>query len=201
MPQWSSSNNNANGAPTWNMRNGISGSNPVSNTQVANGYILYGNSTVGTWAPKMAVGVFGVDDRQASATPAATHAGWVLVKRGTGPVATITPVLAGANYVNGNIVTVSNGVTNAVGTIITNNTGNVSSVAFSSQSNGGSGFVNTTHSVVAISNSSGGTTSNGQGATFSITLGGRAGRVNMETLIAMGSIANGGLTGPYFAAI
>lgn len=195
MPQWSSTPNNANSAPYWNMRNAISGSIPTGNTTVAYGNTLYGNSTVGTWLPTAAVGVFGVSDLQARASESVTHAGWVKVIRGTGPVAEMRVNLAGANWANGNIVTVSNGITNAVGTVVTNNTGNVSSITITS---GGSGFVNASAAVVAFSNSTGGTTGNGQGASVTLTFGGRAGRVQTETLVAMGSLANGGISSPYF---
>jgi hypothetical protein len=201
MAQWLTANNNANSAPEWNFRNTVSGSNPTGNTDIAYGNTLYGNSTVGAWTPLQAVGVFGVNSLQAANSQAVTHAGWNLIKRGTGPVATITVANAGANYNNTNIVRVSNGTTNAVGTIITNATGNVVSVAINTFTNGGSGFVNTTAAVITVANATGGSTGNGQGATFTLTLGGRAGRVQAETLIAMGSLANGGATGPYLANI
>lgn len=117
---------------------------------------------------------------------------------------TLLLTTAGGGYTTGDVVTFSNGVINATGTITANATGNVTSVTLT---RAGRGFSNTLNTVQTFANSTGGTTagtganvtitiSTGSGATLTgATFGGRAGRVNYETLIAMT-----GITGPAVAS-
>ena len=101
-------------------------------------------------------------------------------------------------YSNTDVITVSNAVTNATATVTTNATGGTLTFTISNVGL----FSNTqsnTNLVVTIANSTGGA-SDGSGATFTaniapstsgtitLTLGGRAGRVQYETLVAMGSL-------------
>jgi len=231
---------------------------------------MFSNATPGAFLPGMAVGVFGVSateqaNNKTNAKEHGAHAGWNIRRAGTGPVVSFTVTAAGSRFANGETIRVSNGTTNAVGTVVTNATSNMVAVSVTS---GGAGFTNTaiavigfnrerhvdeikytgtatgysntdlitvsngtinatatvatnatggtltftitnpglfsntaanTTAVVTIANSTGGA-SGGSGATFSanlvpstggtvtITLGGRAGRVHLETLVAMGSL-------------
>ena len=87
----------------------------------------------------------------------------------------------------------SNGVVNATATITTNSTGGVTALTLT---NGGSGFANTGHIVIQVanttapSNSTNANTSAGTSLTLTLTLGGRAGRVNRETLVALTAYPN-----------
>lgn len=121
----------------------------------------------------------------------ATHPGWVRVKRGTGGVTSITVTAGGTGYSNTNVVQVSNGTVNAVANVVTNGSGVIQSVALSAN---GAGFINTAAISVAVLVAPGGAASAGSGATFTVTLGGRSGRINTETLIAMGSMTSNGST-------
>ena len=231
---------------------------------------MFNNATPGAFKSGVAVGVFGVSapeqaNNRLNDGERGAHAGWNLRRAGTGPVVSFTVTGAGTGFANGETITVSNGTSNATGTIVANATGNMVAVAVTS---GGAGFTNTgmavvgfnrerdvvevkysgtatgynntdvitvsngivnatatvaTNStggtltftitnrglfsnaaangtaVVTIANSTGGA-SGGSGATFSanlaastggsvtIALGGRAGRVHYETLVAMGSL-------------
>jgi hypothetical protein len=131
------------------------------------------------------VTVAGVDVAEAKAQAGKlTHPGWVVVRQGTGPVTSITSS-GGSGYTNGNIVTVSNGTVNATATVSTNSTGGSLTLTLT---NSGRGFINTSAIAVAVANSTGGSTGVGTGATFTVALGGRAGRRHVETLVAMGSM-------------
>jgi len=231
---------------------------------------MFNNATPGAFMGGVAVGVFGVSATEMSNNvtnnkESGAHAGWSLRRAGTGPVVSFAVTGAGSGFANGETINVSNGTSNAVGTITSNATGNMVSVAVTS---GGAGFTNTAMAaigfnreqhvdeivytgtatgysntdlitasngavnatatvstnatggtltftitnpglfsntaanntvVVTIANSTGGA-SGGSGATFSanlatstggtvtIALGGRAGRVHHETLVAMGSL-------------
>lgn len=232
---------------------------------------MFSNVTPGAFLTGQAVGVFGVSATEQSNNKTnkaehGAHAGWNLRRAGTGPVVSFTVTGAGSRFANGETVIVSNGTTSATGTITSNATSNMVSVALTS---GGAGFTNTgmavvgfarqkhvagindanassvgysntdvitvsngavnasftvstnatggtltftvvnpglfgntaanATAVVAIANSTGGA-SGGTGAVLSanlisstggsitIALGGRAGRVHHETLVAMGSI-------------
>lgn len=137
-------------------------------------------------------GVFGVDDAESQAArgdgKGSVSPGWVLQSYGTGPVTGLVISAGGSSYVNSEVVTFSNGTTNATATITTNSTGGVTALAITA---GGSGFANSGHIVIqvanttAASNSTNGNTSGGSSLAVTITLGGAAGRVYRETLVAM----------------
>lgn len=158
----------------------------ASNGAIANA--LFGVATTG---------VFGVDAAESQYARATDNKpvaqGWVLQQYGTGPVLTVAKNAGGSGYVNNEVVTLSNGVVNATATITTNSTGGVTALTLT---NGGSGFANTGHIVIqvanstAASNSTNGNTSGGSSLTLTITLGGRAGRVNRETLVALTAYPN-----------
>lgn len=249
----------ASGAPKFRVDGAAS--NVAANT-------MYENVTSGAFKSGMVIGVYGVDTTEMAVQNAAgggrkaQHAGWVAVRRGTGPLTGlsinaggtgygnlavgfisngtvnamfhvgqtnstggaqtvildtggfgylnagavglvqpangiygVTIVTAGSGYTNTDVVTFSNGAVNAVATITTNGTGNIASVTFST---GGAGFSNTLNTVrtfTAANGSAANTSANltptiatGSGLTVVATVGGRAGRVSYETLVAMGSI-------------
>lgn len=101
--------------------------------------------------------------------------------------------VGGTAYNNTDIITFSNGSVNSTANPVTNSSGGITSVTLLTR---GLGFSNNTNTVKAVANSTGGATS-GSGATFVVTvgaaniaavLGGRAGRVTYETIVAMGSM-------------
>jgi hypothetical protein len=150
----------------------------------ARGNVVFANTTNGAFVNNTVKGLYGISVTEAGVAPGkVTHAGWNLVTQGTGPVAGLTIVAGGTGYKNTDVITVSGGVTNASATMGTNSTGGITSVVLVS---GGTGFINTSATTLAIANSTGGSTS-GSTANVTFTLGGRANRVQYETLVAMGS--------------
>lgn len=131
----------------------------------ANGNTLFGTTVVGLG-----------DNEYAHQT----HAGWNRVTYGTGPVTTLTITSSGTGYANTDTIKVSGGTVNATGTIATNGSGVITAVTVT---NGGSGFTNVASANVTI------TTSAGTGATLTPVLGGRAGRVQTEVLVALSSMS------------
>lgn len=144
---------------------------------------LYVNVTPNALRSKQLIGTFGantIDMANTSVTNKGAHAGWNLIKRGTGGIASVAVNAPGGGYANGDLVTFGNGAVNATALITANATGNVTAVTLVTT---GGGWVNA--SVVNTSI----TTSGGTGATFTVTVGGRAGRIMSETLVAAKSIA------------
>jgi hypothetical protein len=132
--------------------------------------------------------VVGLDDGEVAASPRANHTGWTRVQRGTGPVTSFTIGAAGTGYTNGHVAVVSGGTVNAVATVATNGSGGITSLTITES---GSGFANVSSTTTAIRVSVGGAASGGTGATVTPVLGGRAGRVQVETLVALsGMTAN-----------
>lgn len=168
MPLWGRNDADANTAPKHTV---VAGSDTTC-------VEAFGNVTVGAIKDDQAIGVFGVDTTEAGLAKMVSHAGWVVVRQGTGPVASLTVVSGGTGYANADTITVSGGVTNATGTLVTNSTGGIVSASLTS---GGSGFLGNTGSLAI-------TTSGGSGANVTFTLGGRAGRTHSETLVAIGTI-------------
>jgi hypothetical protein len=108
-------------------------------------------------------------------------------------IATVAVATAGGSYVTGDVATFSNGTINAMATITANATGNVTALTITSA---GAGFSGVTNTALTVANSTGGATTGsgltitltlaaGSGATLTPALGGRAGRVQYETLVAM----------------
>lgn len=120
------------------------------------------------------------------------HAGWVSQKIGTGPIKSIAIVSGGQGYNAAGFLTISGGGDGTVNVSYTIANSQNTLQSYSSNArwnaiatltivNGGAGF-NVAPTVIA-----GG--SNIAAASFAVTLGGRAGRVQYETLVAMGSIS------------
>ncbi|MCK9369301.1 hypothetical protein M0R04_05120 [Candidatus Dojkabacteria bacterium] len=149
----------------------------------ANGEALFGNTQVSAFVTGMAVGDFGVDAVEAGIAgegKKVQHAGWNLRKEGIGPVQSIRIANGGTNYnANGWITFTGGGSLTAANASYTVNT-TTNTITTITLVNGGS-FTSTPYANVAN-----GTTVNA--ASLVVTMGGRANRVQMETLVAMGSI-------------
>ena len=170
----------ANNAPKSSAMAGYGGNTPqvTSNAQV-----YYANTQINSFISDAAIGVFGVSaSEQANATAAIQgvpqHSGWVVRKVGTGPVVTIT-ANAGSVATN-SFITFSrgdgiagSGNTAANARIFVNTAGYIMNVTVVS----GGEYANTPIATATSGNSA-----------LTITMGGRAGRVQTETLVAMGSI-------------
>jgi hypothetical protein len=269
MTLWSNSNSSG-GAPK---------NKDINPPSSANGSALYQNVTSGAFVTGQTVGLHVVDGTEIHSTAqyGCGHEGWNVIRFGSGGLASITPTAnAGANFANGETIAFSNGSAAGVGTVTTNATGNMVSVAITTPglftntasvasafnrekhlssitvsgtptgysntdvikvsngtvngtatvvTNSTGGFVTanvtitglglwpnaTTNAAVvfAVANSTGGA-SVGTGAVFAaglinstagavtFTLGGHAGRVYGETLVAMGTIAAGSNTNGMF---
>lgn len=158
--------------------------------EAANTTALYQNTTGSAFVSKQVVGEFGVSNVHMANTGGEAkrinHTGWNLRRAGTGPVANVVPLVGGTGYANTDLIKVSGGSVNAAGTLVTNSTGGITATTLT---NGGSGFINVSASTVAVTNATGGA-SGGSSGTFTLTLGGRAGRVAYETIVA-GGITSG----------
>lgn len=139
--------------------------------------------------------IYGVSATEAGNTLAdgkkVAHAGWVSQKIGTGPIKSITIVNGGQGYNSAGFLTISGGGDGTVNVAYTiaNSQNSMQSYSSNARLNAiatltivspGAGF-NVAPTIIA-----GG--ANIAPAVFSIEMGGRAGRVNYETLVAMGSM-------------
>ncbi len=175
MSLWGS-NDQANNAPKYAVAGGLG--------VAANGEVLFGNTQVDAFVSDIALGTFGVDAVEAGVAgegKKVAHAGWNLRKAGTGPVISIAIASAGANYKTPGFITFTGGSgANANASYTVNTTTNtINSVTLVS---GGSDYV-----IAPTATAANATGVNS--ATFTVTVGGRAGRVSYETLVAMGSIS------------
>ena len=155
--------------PLWGNRDQYSDAPKYQITGKANttGQDRYGNT------------VFMADDAEVVANKQLNGPGWSHRIVGTGPVASITISSGGTGYSNADTIKVSGGTTNAAANLQTNSTGGITSVTISTT---GAGFANVSSSTLAI------TTSGGSGANLVPVLGGRAGRVRWETLVAITAV-------------
>lgn len=143
-------------------------------------------------------GVSATEETSSNGTPQhPTHAGWVSLKVGTGPVVSIS-ASGGAGVNTAGFLLLTDASVHGTGTnanisfTIANSQNTLESYSTNSQLNvintitvvdGGSGWSNA--SDITIDTDSGDYTTL---PTFTVVLGGRAGRIQTETLIAMGSI-------------
>lgn len=137
------------------------------------GYTAYENTTPGAFTSGITAGVFAVNSSNEFAF-GHTASGWIEVKYGTGPVKTLS--ITGTTFVNGDVITVSGGQTNATATVTTNTTGGIASLNIT---NYGFGFTNATSLHISTNSANGVITGN------TVTLGGRSGRIYTENLVAM----------------
>ena len=172
----------SNNAPKQTDTSGYGGNTPQV---TANGQVYYANTKISAFIGGAAIGVFGVNAAEQAASTSDTghgaHQGWNLRKVGTGPVVSITAnsgavgqnsyiVFSGGNGIAGS------GNTAANAQISVNTAGYITSITL----NSGGVYANTP---VATPNTG--------NAVFTLTMGGRANRVQVETLVALG----GGMTG------
>jgi hypothetical protein len=154
----------------------------------ASGSSLFGNTQIAAFntGSREAVGIFGVDTTEqrvsASGNTHPQHSGWVLVTRGTGPITSIT---ANTNSVATNTyLTFTGGGTGAIqanASVVVN----VNNYIVRVELNEATGFIGGSYLVAPTITQVG-------NATFTITMGGRAGRVQTETLVATGTIGASG---------
>lgn len=154
----------------------------------ASGSSLFGNTQIAAFNTNVreAVGIFGVDTTEqrvsASSNTHPQHSGWVVVKQGTGPVVSIT-ANTGAVASNG-YLTFTGGGTGAIqanASVVVNAANYIVRVVL----NEANGFIGGNYlvapSITQVGN-----------ASFTITMGGRAGRRSVETLVATGTIGAAG---------
>ena len=166
---------------------GVAGVN--SNT----GSDMFGNTQIAAFNTGLreTTGVFGVSTTEQTVSETSNthpqHAGWVLVTRGTGPIISVTANTR-AVATNG-ALTLTGGGTGAIQAnvyISVNTHGHVVNSAI--QINEVNGFIGGNYLTVPAHGTAG-------NAVFTFTLGGRAGRSQTETLVAMGSLGNVQATG------
>mgnify|MGYP003118357277 FL=1 len=200
----------ANNVPKQTDTTGYGGDTP----QVTpNGQVYFANTAIGDYIDKAAIGIFGVSAAEQSSAEAnvstgdgsgiPAHAGWVLRKVGTGPITSITSNAFG-HLVNSYINFSTGGGKSGTGQIhanarvYVNSTGAVVNVTIG---NTAGNYANTPtianiySSLHFVQNTAPLTNKVVQGranAVFTITVGGRAGRVQTETLVAMGSMVGDG---------
>jgi len=168
MALWSNSDANTS-APKFAVAGGLGVS--------ANGNALFENQTIDAFVGDVALGVFGVTTTEKTSETSAQHAGWIIKKQGTGPVVSIT-ANTGAFSPDGNVFITftggGTGNTTANAQIVTNGSKQIVGITV----NAGGEYLTAPTAAAVNAN-----------ATFTITMGGRAGRVQSETLVAMGSIS------------
>lgn len=178
----------------WGNLDGVTGNNKP---KYANTTYKLSNSTINADKANTAKyygATYGVSATEAGNTLAdgkkVAHAGWVSQKIGTGPIKTITIVSGGAGYNAAGFLTISGGGDGTVNVAYT-----IANAQNSMQGYSTNARLNTISTLTVVSpgagfnvaptvEAAGGITP----AVFSVTLGGRAGRVQYETLVAMGSV-------------
>lgn len=155
----------------------LSGQELFANTSI------FANAGTGNVHANIAVSVEGLTPAEKANTPGPAHAGWVNRVEGTGGIASIVITNAGSGYTGGaGFITFTGGGygagANASYTVNAANANSISSVTLVS---GGANY----NSATVTANTVAAYTVQ---ATFAVTKGGRAGRVQYETLVAGGSI-------------
>jgi hypothetical protein len=173
-----------------------------------NGQVYYANTAIGDFIDKAAIGIFGLNPAETTSAEAnvatgdgtgiPTHAGWVTRRVGVGPITTIT-ANAGAKGVNSYVkIFTGGGGKSGSGQIAANAEIKVNSTGFIQEVVIGNSFglyantpsiANVYTDTHFIQNTAVLTSKAATNAVFSITVGGRAGRVQTETLVAMGSMS------------
>lgn len=155
MPLWTKTDSAA-GAPKWKSIATGSGTPNRGNT-------LFANTTSGAFITGTTVGVFGANVTEAQAlAPRSISPGWVKTSIGTGPALTVGAI-GGTGFVNGSTITLSNGTTTGIATVITNGTGNATSAVVTTP---GAGFIAPLPGPGTISTLTTSTTVTGSGTSF-----------------------------------
>jgi len=181
MALWSNTDNAAGGIKTPRAFTTIQSANSATATTTLS------NTKIGQFTAGQIVGIYGVDvteqgvtndSTKASANSHPAHSGWVLRRQGTGGIISIT-ANTNAFTTNGSVTFSGGGTgaTPAVATVVVNGNGSVNSIAITNP-----GVYSATPTAVPPSGN----------AAFTVTVGGRIGRVQTETLVAMGSMINSG---------
>ena len=177
----------ANNAPVSSAMAGYGGNTPQV---TANAEVYYANTKLGSFSDNQAIGIFGVtaaeqaNSSTVASTGVPTHAGWVTRRVGMGPVATIT-ANAGCVAVNSTITIVAN---SGFGNTGSNGRSTIIPVVATISVNT-AGYINT---ITIVNPGLYANTPilrpNTGNAVFTVSMGGRANRVQTETLVAMGSM-------------
>jgi hypothetical protein len=166
--------------------------NTSAGSRAATDVAMFNNATPSAFLSGAAVGVYGVDTTEIAVSngQGIAHAGWNLRRAGTGSIVAGVYTNSGVGYNNADILVAKSPVAggNAAFSISTNATGGAVALTLT---NAGFGFNQATipTSNLFVTNSTGGTAAGNTTTTyFTVTAGGRAGRVHYETLVAMGSL-------------
>ena len=181
----------SNNAPQFSGLGGYKTSINIANAQITQ---VFNNATISATETDVALGVFAVDTVEIAdvsvESHSGAHAGWIARRAFTGPVVSIS-ANAGAVAVN-SYITFSGGSAGA-GDLTTGNTAANARI-----------YVNTAGYIVNVTLLTAGSyantpvaTANQGNAAFTITMGGRANRVQQECLVAMGSITGDSGGHPY----
>jgi len=137
----------------------------------AKGQAQYGNT------------IFAVNATESNVADAGIAPGWVKVNRGKGALEAIEITEAGTGYANTDTINVQNTAgANAAASIVTDADGAITAVTITDEG----GLFTVKNPTATI------TTAEGTGATLTATVGGRAGRVTYETLVALNQVTGDG---------
>lgn len=194
MALWGATDNSAN-APKWTVLSGLGSS--------ANGFTAYQNVQTSAFESGAQLGIEGVNTVEIANTQLsngagfgkAAHTGWNLRKRGTGYVSSVSISGGGQGY-NANAYIIFTGGGGISGSNA-NASYTIANSLNSSQTFSSNALQNTIVTVTLNlpgSNYTSAPTATAQGgnisaATFTVTMGGRVGRVQFETLVALNNVA------------
>jgi hypothetical protein len=194
MALWGATDNSAN-APKWTVLSGLGSS--------ANGFTAYQNVQTSAFVSGAQLGIEGVNTVEIANTQLsngagfgkAAHTGWNLRKQGTGYVSSVSISGGGQGY-NANAYIIFTGGGGISGSNA-NASYTIANSLNSSQTFSSNALQNTIVTVTLNSPGSNYTsapTATAQGgnisaATFTVTMGGRVGRVQFETLVALNNVA------------
>jgi hypothetical protein len=202
MALWGATDNAAN-APKWTVASGLNAAN--STGYAPRGSDLYQNTATSAWKTGLQLGIEGVNTVEIADTTLqnsngagfgkAAHTGWNLRKQGTGYVSSVSISSGGQGY-NANAYIIFTGGGGISGSNA-NASYTIANSLNSSQSYSSNALQNTIVTVTLNSPGSNYTsapTATAQGgnisaATFTVTMGGRVGRVQFETLVALTNVA------------
>lgn len=194
MALWGATDNSAN-APKWTVLSGLH--------SAANGFTAFQNVQTSAFVTGVQLGIEGVNTVEiannqlanAGGIGKAAHVGWNLRKQGTGYVSSVAVSSGGQGY-NANAYIIFTGGGGISGSNA-NASYTIANSINTSQSYSSNALQNTIVSVTINSPGSNYTSaptataqgSNISAATFTVTMGGRVGRVQFETLVALNNVA------------